>query len=182
MEFRLNLASRVFLDRRAVRRWLLLAVSLLALLLAVNLLYGYRNVQQLRQVDSRIAELEARLARQRGLLVKNFSKERYAEVMADVAAANRIIAADQFRWTALLGRFEELLPDDVAILTLTPDYREHSLKIAAVARDETELSAFLDALLASPDLSQVYLLDQNAEERPDGSYGVRFSLVIREAF
>jgi len=66
MEFRLNLASRDYLDRRSVRRWLLLIGGLLGVLLAVNLLYGYRYLQQKRLVDAQLAEINSKLAAQHG--------------------------------------------------------------------------------------------------------------------
>jgi hypothetical protein len=182
MEFRLNLASRDYLDRRSARRWLLLAGGLLALLLATSLLYAYRNFVQLRLVDSRLAELDARLTAQRGSMPTAFTPEGFARVMGEVGAANQIIDADQFRWTALLGRFEALLPDDVAIRVLQPDYRDRSLQITAVARDTAAMTGFLDALLASADMQQAFLLNQATSVQADGEQVVQFSIVIREAF
>ena len=131
MEFRLNLASRVYLDRRSVRRWLLLVGGLLALFLASSLLYAYSNFAQLRLVDSRL---------------------------------------------------EKLLPDDVAIRSLQPNYRDHSLHITAVARDTAAMTGLLDALLASADMQQAFLLNQSPGEQPDGESVVQFTIVIREAF
>ena len=182
MQFRLNLASRIYLDRRSVRRWLLLVGGLLALLLAVNLVYGYRNVQQLRLVDERLAEIDSKLAAQRGPEAAAYTPESFARVMAQIGEANRIIDADQFRWTALLSRFEELLPDDVAIRTLQPNHRDRSLQVAAVARDTRAMTAFLDELLASSDMKQAFLLNQSLTEQPDGELAVEFSVVIRGAF
>lgn len=181
MHFRLNLASRTYLDRRSVRRWLLLIGGLLMLLLAVNALYAWRNLQQLRQVDGRLTEIEGKLASQRGTTT-TFTPESFARVMAEIAAANKMIDADQFRWSGLLGRLEELLPDDVAIRTLKPNYKERSLQITAVARDTAAMTALLDVLLASADMGQVYLLNQAAAEQADGESIVAFSIVIREAF
>jgi Tfp pilus assembly protein PilN len=182
MEFRLNLASRVYLDRRSVRRWLLLVGGLLALLLASSLLYAYSNFAQLRLVDSRLAELDARLTSQRGRVTIAYTPENFARVMGQVGAANEIIAADQFRWTALLSRLEKLLPDDVAIRSLQPNYRDHSLHITAVARDTAAMTGLLDALLASADMQQAFLLNQSPGEQPDGESVVQFTIVIREAF
>jgi len=181
MHFRLNLASRTYLDRRSVQRWLLLIGGLLALLLAVNLLYAWRNWQQLRQVDGRLTEIEGKLASQRGSTA-TYTPEGFARVMGEIATANKIIEADQFRWSGLLGRLEELLPDDVAIRTLSPNYKDRLLQITAVARDTAAMTALLDALLASSDMSQAYLLNQASVEQPDGESVVSFSIVIREAF
>jgi hypothetical protein len=182
MEFRLNLASRAYLDRRSVQRWLLLVGALLALLLATSLLYAYRNVQQLRLVDSRLAEIEARLISQRGHTNTTYTPENFARVMGEIGAANQIIDADQFRWTALLGRLEELLPDDVAIRDLHPNYRDGSLQIKAIARDTEAMTRLLDALLATADMKEAYLLTQAAGEQSNGEAVIEFSIVIREAF
>jgi Tfp pilus assembly protein PilN len=182
MELRLNLASRVYLDRRSVQRWLLLVGGLLVLLLATSLLYAYRNFEQLRLVDSRLAELDANLTAQRGTATTTFTPESFARVMGEVGAANQIIDADQFRWTVLLGKFEELLPADVAIRSLQPNYRDRSLQITAVARDTAAMAGLLDALLASADMQQAFLLNQSTSEQPDGEAIVQFSIVIWEAF
>ena len=182
MEFRLNLASRVYLDRRSVRRWVLMIGGLLGLLLAVNLLYGYRNLQQLHLVEGQLVELDSKLAAQRGRVPSTYSPERLAQVMGQVAAANQIIDADQFRWTTLLGRFEELLPEEVGIRSLEPDYQDRSLQVRAVASDMTAMTELLDALLASADMNQVYLLNQAQAVQANGETIVQFSVVIREAF
>lgn len=182
MYFRLNLASRSYLDRRSVRRWLLLACGLLALLLAVNLLYGWRNLQQLRQVDAHLAEVDGKLAAQRGREATTYTPAVFARAMEQIGAANQIIDADRFRWTALLGRLEELLPADVAIRSLKPNYRDRSLQISAVARDTAAMRELLDALLAAEGLDQVFLINQSLAEQADGEPVVQFSLSIREAF
>ena len=182
MEFRLNLASRDYLDRRSVRRWLLLIGGLLGVLLAVNLLYGYRYLQQMRLVDVQLAEINGKLAAQHGRTPSTYTPERFAQVMGQVAAANQIIDADQFRWTTLLGRFEELLPEEVGIRSLEPNYQDRSLQVSAVASDMTAMTELLDALLASADMNQVYLLNQAQAVQANGETIVQFSVVIREAF
>ena len=182
MEFRLNLASRVYLDRRSVRRWLCLTVGVMALVLTASLLYVWRNMEQLQLADSRLAEIDARLTAQRGQRASAYTPEAFTRVMGEVAAANQIIVADQFRWTALLGRFEALLPDDVAIRSLQPNYRDRSLQINPVARNTLAMSKLLDALLGSPDMNQAFLLNQVENEQNDGRSAVQFSILIREAF
>ena len=182
MEFRLNLASRVYLDRHSVRRWLLLIGALLGVLLAVNLLYGYRYLQQFHLVDAQLTEIDSKLAAQRGRAPSTYTPERFARVMGQIATANQIIDADQFRWTALLGRLEALLPEQVAIRSLEPNYQDRSLQVSAVASDMTAMTELLDALLASADMNQVYLLNQAQAEQANGETIVQFSVVIREAF
>jgi type IV pilus assembly protein PilN len=182
MQFNLNLASRTYLDRRSVQRWLLLIVGLLAMLLAVNLLYSWRNLQQIGHVEGHLAEIEGKVAALRGSATSKYSPQEFTRVMGEIDSANRIIEADHFRWSTLLGRFEELLPDDVAIRSLKPNYKDRSLQIAAVARDTAAMTELLDTLLTSADMGQVYLLNQAQVEQPDGGLVVSFSIVIREAF
>lgn len=182
MLLHLNLASRGYLDRRSVRRWLLLIGGLLVLLLAINALYAWRNLQQLRLVDGRLIEIEGKLASQRGAVTTDYTPENFARIMKQIGAANKLIEADQFRWSGLLGRFEELLPDDVAVRSLKPNYKERSLQITAVARDTSAMTELLDSLLESTDMNQAYLLNQSVAEQPDGEPVVSFSVVIREAF
>ncbi len=73
------------------------------------------------------------------------------------ALEHEIIAADQFRWTILLSRFEELLPADVSIRSIQPDFNGHSVRLACLARDVSAMTRFVDNLLTSEDLSQAYL-------------------------
>jgi type IV pilus assembly protein PilN len=182
MEFRLNLASQSYLDRRTVRRWLLLVGGFAALLLVVNLGYGYFNVQQLNQVDAHLAELDAKLMAQRSDTSVAFTPESLARLKKQIDDANQIIAADRFRWTALLTRLETLLPDDVAIRSVKPNYRDRSLQITAVARDTVAMTTLLDKLLASEDLNQVYLSSQSQTVLQDGEEVLQFALVIKGAF
>jgi Tfp pilus assembly protein PilN len=182
MELHLNLASRVYLDRRSVRRWLLLLGGLLTLWLAVDLLYGYRYLQQWRQVDARLLEIDSRLAKERGVTVSSYTPQKLARVREQIGSANQIIVADQFRWTALLSRLEALLPDDVAIRSLKPDYRKRSLQLTLVARDTAAMTELLDALLSSEDMAQVFLASQTLSSQAEDESVVQFSLTIREAF
>jgi type IV pilus assembly protein PilN len=182
MEFSLNLASRSYLDRRTVRRWLMLVGGLAALLLAVNLYYALLNIRQLGQVDAHLVELDAKLMAQRSETAVAFTPENLARVNAQIEAANQIIDADQFRWTTLLGRLEELLPEDVAIRSLKPNYRDHSLQLTAVAKNTKAMTTLLDRLLASDDLPKVHLNNQALLIEENGPEIVEFSLVIQEAF
>jgi Tfp pilus assembly protein PilN len=183
MELRLNLASRAYLDRRTVRRWLLLIGLLALLLLVANLIYGTVYLQQLNQVDARMAELDAKLVAQRSEKATAFSPESHARVMAQIEFDNQIITDDHFRWTALLSRFEEILPDSVAIRSIKPNYRDHSLQITGVARDTEALTELLDHLLASEDMHNTYLLSQGLTAQAGGGEELlQFSLNIQGVF
>ena len=186
MQIHLNLATRPYLNRRAVRFWLFLAGIGLVLVLGLNLVYGYQNYRQYRQVGALLQELNQRMAEVEGVALEEFSPAVYEEAMARVATLKQILEADQFRWTALLSRLELLVPDDVRISSLRPDFEERSLEIQAFGRDIEGMTDFLDALLQSEQMNQVFLLRHREQEirLPSGSTQrvIGFSLQIKEAF
>lgn len=184
MEIKLNLASKPYLNRQTVRLWLLLTCAFLVLVLLLNCIYGFQNYRQMRVLDSRLQELEAQISAVPNGAV-GYTPERYALVRSEVALANDIIASDQFRWTQLLSRFEELVPADVILRSIQPDFKLHTLQINGNARDVSAMTLFLDNLLASDDLNQAYLQSHAEVETDQGGRPqvlIGFSLVIREAF
>lgn len=184
MEIKLNLASKPYLNRQRIRLWLLLGCMFMALLLVLNCSYGSQNWRQLRLLESRLMELGESLPGVQGTTA-DYTPEKYAAVRSEVALENEIIAADQFRWTLLLGRFEELLPDDVSIRSIQPDFKGQSVQLACVARDVSAMTRFVDNLLTSEDLKHTYLQrhgDVESELNGRKIVQVGFSLVIREAF
>jgi len=187
MQIELNLATRPYLNRRAVTLWILLVGGFMVLLLAINLGYVWQSYRQVKQIDQNLAELNRQLAEAPGLPMAEFNPKAYAEALKQVEADNQIIIADQFRWTKLLDRLEELLPDGVRIQTIQPDFKKKSVRLVAVARDVSGLTEFMDNLLGSTDFNQAFLSNQAETEvkLPGGASGgsvVSFSLEIREAF
>lgn len=184
MEIKLNLASKPYLNRQSVRLWLISSCAFVALLLVLNCFYGYQNWSQLRLLDTRSQELEAQASGVQGDS-SEYTPEKYAVIRNEVALGNEIVAADQFHWTNLLSRFEELLPDDVSIRSIQPNFSEHSVQLACLASDVSEMTSFIDELLNSEDLNQAYLQSHGEVESDLGGkkrVQIGFSLVIREAF
>ncbi len=184
LEIKLNLASKPYLNRQSVRLWLLLTCALMLLLLILNCSYGYQNWRQLRLLDSRFQELAGQVSGVQGAST-DYTPEKFATVISEISLGNAIVAADQFHWTNLLSRFEELLPADVSIRSIQPDFNKQSLKLTCVARDVSAMTRFVDNLLTSEDLSQAYLQRHGEIESDLGGrkmVQVGFSLVVREAF
>jgi Tfp pilus assembly protein PilN len=181
MEIKLNLASRPYLNRRSVRLWLLFAALLILLLLFFNGMNAYRVYSGMQQLDERFAELEQRVPG-KAVSPTGYSAANYAALKDEIAQARAIVAADQFRWTSLLGRLEEVTPATVSISSLQPDFEERSVRVTGVARTVSAVTRFMDNLLTSQDLSKAYLQRHGELEQPSGQTLVGFSLIIEEAF
>ena len=145
MEIKLNLSSKPYLNRQSVRLWLLLSCVFMLLLLILNCSYAYQNWRQLSLLESRFLALGAQASDVQGAST-GYTPEKHAAVKDEVALENEIVAADQFRWTALLSRFEELLPAEVSIRNIQPNFSEHSVQLACLASDALgdDLGVFID--------------------------------------
>lgn len=184
MEIKLNLASKPYLNRQSVRFWLLLFAIILVVLLLLNGSYVLGNYRQLQVFDERFQELNEQLTAMHGTAA-DYSPEKLAEVKVEVGFANEIIDADRFRWTDLLSRFESVLPDDVSIHSIQPNFRERTVRLSGAARDVSALTRFVDNLLKSEDLNQAFL-ESHGEVEQKNNNSIQaftgFSIVIREAF
>jgi Tfp pilus assembly protein PilN len=184
MEIKLNLASKPYLNRQSARLWLLLLSALMVLLLLLNGSYGYRNYRQLQLLDTRFQELNDQISGIQGTSA-DYTPEKLVAVKTEVEHANEIIDADQFRWTELLSRFENLLPADVSIHSIQPDFKARSVQLSGVARDVSALTEFVDNLLTSEDLNQAFLQSHGEVKNGQNTSNqmlTGFSIVIREAF
>lgn len=184
MEIKLNLASRPYLNRQSFRLWLIFAALILVLLLAFNAFYAYQNYQQLQVLDRRFKELQGEPGGS-AVASTGYSAEKFAAVKAGIELANQIIAADQFRWTALLDSLETLTPDDVRIVSVQPNFTQKSLVLNCRAKGLTDMTGFVDALLTSEDFNQAFLKSHNEIELQRNGLKqteITFSLTIEEAF
>lgn len=184
MELNLNLASRPYLNRQSVRLWLLCAAAILVLLFLFNVLYAFQNYRQLGLLDARFEELKAQTPGDMSTPA-GYSSDRFEEIMDEVSLGNEIVAADQFRWTALLDRFEELLPADVKINSIQPNFSQKSVQLSCFSKDVTAMTEFMDNLLASEDMNKAFLKSHGEVESQQNGLRqtqVSFALVIEEAF
>lgn len=185
MKITLNLASRTYLNRRALYGFYVVMSAVLVLLLALSLFFHLRNqahVKELREHLSTLKQEAAGAAKAEG---NAFSPAAYEKLLTDVRLANEILAQDSFRWTALLGHLEEVVPETVAISAIQPDYKENSLNLTGLAKGVEDLQLFLDKLIASAHFSDVYLLQQaRLKETGPGvaAEAISFRLVVKGAF
>lgn len=185
MKLTINLSTRTYLNRRALFSWYAFLGSVLLMLLGFFLWSGYLSYNQHQQLDLHLKEIQARIETlQKADL--DYSPEKSDQLQQRIVLANELLVRDSFRWTELLGRLEEVVPDEASVQTITPDYKDRSLKLLGVTTDVASLREFLDNLMESSYFSDVYLLSQDtvapAGEQGEGSTLTRYSIVLKGAF
>jgi hypothetical protein len=184
MKLHLNLASRVYPNRQVLYAIYTVAIVALTAVLILNLSQVRSMQAQSRKIQAYLAETE------RGLAAVPAEEEATPAArqrqMKEIAYANDILVRQGFRWTALLGRLEEVAVEGVSLRTIQPDYREGSLRITGLARGMEVLQRYLDRLIAAPHFSDVFLLQHHGakirDEQGREREAINFSLVLKGAF
>jgi hypothetical protein len=169
-----NLSTRPFYNDQAVRAGLA-ALALIALGLtifnAAEILRLERAGREARQLIAQNAE-QAREARERARVIRqSINQTALKAVQVSARDANALIDRRAFSWTALLNYFQQTLPADVRIMSVTPQVDSDGQMLVAiqvVARRAEDLSEFADALETTGAFSNVLALSQNVED--DGTW------------
>lgn len=109
------------------------------------------------------------------------AKPRRAPTVADPQAlvslkrANVIIEQLTVPWDGLFDAFEAADSREVGLLSLTPNARDRSVRLAGESRSMKELLAYVDRAADQPALDQVHLLSYNTVQR-DGVSLLSFTL------
>ena len=191
---RLNLASRPFANNRPVVRLTVALWTAAILFLAADaLLFGgyYRGRKDQRQ---QLAQVEAEIAAGRaavGRLDHDLAADDVDQLNLRTELVNEKIAERTFAWGQLFDQLATILPNDVRLLSLTPQRPAASaagrrrrgpapptaaadrvrLEIVGAARRDDAILELLDALFADPAFEDPNLA---SESRQQGE--VRFSL------
>jgi len=179
MKMNLNLASRPYLNRRKLYlAYAVLGAALLLILLA-QLNYCLQVYNQTNLLQGRVAELEKSLGISGGEAI---SEEDFKKLLARIEFSNTVIDRESYRWTALLSQLEVLVPNNVRITQIHPNFSEGSIDLTGQAKTVADLRSLLDNMFKSAEFSDAYLLRQaEAEPGPGQPKVIDFSLQVRGA-
>ena len=173
MRLTLNLATRTYFNRRAVRTGLVVASAVLGMLLLWNLVALGREASHLRWIKQHASELEQELVRSRGLEGPPVSDAVIAKRKKEVELVNGILLRESFQWSRLLTQLEGLSVDGITLVSIVPEARTRSHKLTGLARDVDSLRRYLDRLNERGDFRGVFLLNQERTSVSDGRGGER---------
>lgn len=186
MRLTLNLATRAYLNRRALYAFyaaLTGALVLGLLLLGLSLLHLHRQGQVL---ERQLAELNRQLGQSRPTASRPLGPVETRKLQQQVAAINTILSQSAIHWTTLLDRLGREVPNGVVVRAIQPDSHSGLLELKGEARRVADLRTFLDRLLASPHFGAVYLRQQGRIKVKDTlgreRQAVDFSISLKGAF
>jgi len=183
-EFDLNLSTRPFPAYRLVN--ILLTVGLVVLVVvsawqATGFLRFTRLTRSIRLSESdskveaeslgkRVAELESRLDRPEATAKLN-----------EIGFLNRLITRKNLSWTRLFANLEDMIPNNVHLVNLTPEFSPAGgiiLRIDLEAKSITDASDFIHRLEKSPVFEGVVVsTEQKRESTPTTDVNIRLSAV-----
>ncbi|PLX80428.1 MAG: hypothetical protein C0615_00865 [Desulfuromonas sp.] len=178
MQFSINLASRAFINKKALYLGYVACAIILLIGLLSNAGYYARLHNQIKTTNDRLVELEEKIIASQGGDATGYSAARYEQVVSEIAVANEILHRDTFRWTSLLDKLERVVPGNVRILNIAPDHKTGSIKVTALAKGVDAMKRFLDNLIESDDYENVFLFDQAETKTVSGIPAISFSIEL----
>ncbi|WP_020676037.1 PilN domain-containing protein [Geopsychrobacter electrodiphilus] len=186
MKLTLNLASRSYLNRRALNSGFIvfLCILLLSVGWAANTMI--ESNKMLHLIQQQVQETQQELLRLQGGPRKTLTSAERGFLEKEHEIVGELLAQDAFRWTALLDRMEKLLPEGVSLTDFQPNYKKKSLSLRGQAVDLKAMRLFLDRLLKKSEFDQVYLQNHSRIKVRDYAdverEAISFSLQIEGVF
>jgi hypothetical protein len=171
-------AAPLQLDFRAPARprWRWLGWALLLSSAAVALVFSEHLAEATQQHAKAQSHHDTLSERLRDKLPRRAAVAPDAQTLAEVQHANRIIDQLTVPWDELFNAVESADARGLAVLSLTPNALDRSLRLAGEARSMNDLLAYVGRVAEQPTLSGVHLLAYNTVLR-EGVPVVAFTLV-----
>lgn len=153
-------------------RWALLAVAAV-LLVPVSDAYQDAIAQRAKaQQRFDLADRQDKLRKRRPAKADSVAD---AQDVAGAQRANAVIEQLTVPWDELFQALEAADARGVAVLTLAPNARDHTLRLSGEARQMDELLAYVSRLSQRPALAQVHLLGYSTSVK-EGAPLISFTL------
>ena len=175
MKFRLNLATRIYVNTRQVRLYGGLAITLLLVLFVLLCGSYFDKKNEIDRLDQQIAAMDEKYKTES----KGIPEKQYKALLTRITFANSIIEKKVYNWLSLFDRLEQVTPVGVVIISLEPDTKNQGLKMTGIARKFNDLRLFMEHLEESPYFTDIYLNNQGETRLSDKSLAISFSLSCR---
>jgi Tfp pilus assembly protein PilN len=181
MEITLNLASPAMRKQRRLHDLAVAGLCLTALFSVGNILL-YRSARaDLRRAAEHLQEVRAvvqQSERHLATLPQRLSPEELDRFGGRIALYNRIIQGANFSFTRLLFELERVLPPDVTLTEIQPDFSGGGVTLSGMAKTMEDLLRCVERLKDREIFQQVYLRN-HAVERGTSALQFTISLQVR---
>jgi type IV pilus assembly protein PilN len=157
MRFNANLATKIYLNARLLKFYLVAAVLLLVVILFFNISNIAGRAGEAKRLTVEIAALEGK----RESSGTGVTEKEYRALIEHIRFANEIIDKKTYNWLSLLDKIEMVVPDGIAITSIMPDTKGKTLKLPGTARSFSHLRVFIERLEDSKFFTDVYLTSQS---------------------
>ena len=176
MEFRINLATRVFVNTRQLSLCLAAAIVLLLAGLAIGSTMLVRYAGEINALSGQISDLDAKNAASgRGVV----SERKLEDLAARIGFANSVIEKKGYNWLQLLDKLEQVVPVGAAVSSLAPDPKSGVLKLSGTARTFGNIRSFVENLEESNYFTEVYLVSQAETHLADKTPALHFVITCK---
>lgn len=175
MLFKINLATRIYINTRLLRICTFSIIFLCTILIFYNVTTIVFKFGEIKSLSSKITAMSDKFK----TASKGVSEKEFSEILAKIEFANSLIDKKMFNWLSLLDRLEMVVPEGIAISSVEPDAKNQTLKLSGVGRSFRNLRNFMENLEDSKYFTEVYLMNQGNTSLGDGTQGVTFSLTCK---
>ena len=175
----LNLASRPYRDYRPVYAVVVVSSLLVAFMMLNNIDTYYRYIRDTKSTRNKITDLDSQTQqeqRQTAELTQRLRGFNVRLLSEQTQFANARLAERAFSWSELLDRLERVLPDDVRLESIAPNFSKDGyvhLVLAAVGKNSESMVHMLDRLNHDLRFNKAF---PTSEDRGDSGY--RFGIGV----
>lgn len=179
MRLAINLATRIYINKRRVNLFIACALALLILIMMLNARNIAAGLGEMGRLEKGIAKLEGKSRSAKDSAVP---EKEYKTLIGRIKFANGVIERKSFDWLMLLDRLENVVPERVGIASIVPSAKDMELKLSGVALKFDDLRKFIENLEASEFFTDVYLISQTDIKGKEGEQGINFDITCKAKY
>lgn len=139
-----------------------LSLLLLGLSIVVAVFFQFRyQVEEINAWSNRVERMERQQQQKAAPRTRTTSRIREfgQEIQKEITQANAILDQLNLPWEMLFDSIEQAATEDVALLSLQPNFSNRSLRLSGEAKSMAELLDFVEALERESVFENVHLLN-----------------------
>jgi type IV pilus assembly protein PilN len=179
MRLTINLATRIYINKRRLNFFIVAAFALLVLLLLVNVGNIATDFGDIQRLNDGIDILEGKTKKATGATVPD---KEYQALLARIKFANGLIEQKTFNWLMLLDKLEGVVPDGIAVASIESSPKDEGLKLDGMAKNFGALRKFMENLEESKYFTDIYLVGQSDTQVSPSQKGIAFHITCKAKY